>query len=33
VKVGDLEVTALFDGTGAFDPRWLNGTKATVDGI
>jgi hypothetical protein len=33
VKVGDLEVTALFDGTGAFDPRWLNGTKVSVDGI
>src|ERR1700674_5479332 len=33
VKVGDLEVTALFDGTGAFDPHWLNGTKATMDGV
>src|SRR6267143_74105 len=30
VKVGDLEVTALFDGTGAFDPHWLNGTNAPV---
>ena len=33
VKVGDLEVTALFDGTGAFDPQWLNGTKASMDGV
>jgi len=33
LKVGDLEVTALFDGTGAFDPRWLNGTKASMDGV
>src|SRR6266446_10548219 len=33
VKVGDLEVTALFDGTGGFDPRWLNGTKETMDGV
>ena len=33
VKVGELEVTALFDGTGVFDPHWLNGTKATMDGI
>jgi len=33
LKVGDLEVTALYDGTGAFDPRWLNGTKATMDGV
>src|SRR5712664_4143915 len=33
LKVGDLEVTALFDGTGAFDPHWLNGTKATMDGV
>src|SRR5216684_2519561 len=33
VKVGDLEVTALYDGTGAFDPHWLNGTKATMDGV
>jgi glyoxylase-like metal-dependent hydrolase (beta-lactamase superfamily II) len=31
LKVGDLEVTALFDGTGVFDPHWLNGTKATMD--
>jgi glyoxylase-like metal-dependent hydrolase (beta-lactamase superfamily II) len=33
LKVGDLEVTALFDGTGIFDPHWLNGTKATMDGV
>jgi glyoxylase-like metal-dependent hydrolase (beta-lactamase superfamily II) len=33
LKVGDLEVTALFDGTGVFDPRWLNGTKATMNGV
>src|SRR6202790_2650224 len=32
LKVGDLEVTALFDGPGAFDAHWLNG-KATVDGV
>src|SRR5258706_8829720 len=33
MKVGDLEVTALFDGTGAFDPGWLNGTRAAMDGV
>src|SRR6266436_1392336 len=33
LKVGDLEVTALFDGTGVFDPHWLNGTKTAMDGI
>ena len=33
MKVGDLEVTAIFDGTGVFDPHWLNGTKATMDGV
>jgi glyoxylase-like metal-dependent hydrolase (beta-lactamase superfamily II) len=32
LKVGDLEVTALYDGTGVFAPHWLNGTKATMDG-
>jgi len=32
-KVGNLEVTALFDGHGVFDPHWLNGTKATMDGV
>jgi glyoxylase-like metal-dependent hydrolase (beta-lactamase superfamily II) len=33
LKVGDLEVTALYDGTGVVDPNWLNGTKATMDGV
>src|SRR3984893_17456669 len=33
MKVGDLEVTALFDGLGVFDPRWLKGKKATIDGV
>src|SRR5712672_796514 len=33
LKVADLEVTALYDGTGVFDPHWLNGTKATMDGV
>src|SRR5437879_5089704 len=33
LKVGDLEVTVLFDGPGVFDPHWLNGTKATMDGV
>src|SRR5712672_2565686 len=33
LKVGDLEVTALFDGFGVFGPHWLNGTKATMDGV
>src|ERR1700730_7670577 len=33
LKVGDLEVTALFDGTGVFDPHWLNGTNVTIDGV
>src|SRR3984957_12097469 len=33
LKVGDLEVTALFDGTGVFDPHWLSGTKVTMDGV
>src|SRR5712671_4329081 len=33
LKVGDLEVTALYDGTGVFDPHWLNGTKAAMDGV
>ncbi len=33
LRVGDLEVTALFDGRGVFDPHWLNGTKATMDGL
>src|ERR1700726_3400892 len=33
MKDGDLEVTALFDGHPVFDPDWLNGTKATMDGV
>jgi len=33
MKVGDLEVTALFDGFGVFDPHWLKGKKATIDGV
>src|ERR1700682_4532164 len=33
MKVGSLEVTALFDGHAVFDPHWLNGTKATMDGV
>src|SRR5882762_5672100 len=33
LKVGDLEVTALFDGHGVFDLHWLNGTKGTMDGV
>ena len=33
LKVGDLEVTVLFDGHTVFDARWLNGTKATMDGV
>src|ERR1700737_4757952 len=33
LKVGDLEVTTLFDGTGVFGPHWLNGTKVTMDGV
>ena len=33
LKLGDFEVTALYDGTGVFDPHWLNGAKATMDGV
>ncbi len=33
LKVGDLEVTALYDGTGVFDLHWLNGPTATMDGV
>ena len=29
--VGDLEVTALYDGTGSFDPSWLIGKKSVID--
>ena len=31
LKVGDLEVTALFDGPGVFDVNWLNGEKTKAD--
>src|ERR1700688_4922752 len=33
LKVGDLEVTALFDGPGVFHQDWLKGTKAAMDGV
>jgi len=33
LKVGDLEVTALFDGPGVFHQDWLTGTKAAMDGV
>src|ERR1700675_272091 len=33
LKVGDLEVTVLYDCTGVFDPHWLNGTKTAMDGV
>ncbi len=33
LKVGDLEVTSLHDGTGQFDTNWLSGTKAVMAGI
>jgi glyoxylase-like metal-dependent hydrolase (beta-lactamase superfamily II) len=33
LKVGDLEVTALFDASAVFDLHWLNGKKATMDGV
>jgi glyoxylase-like metal-dependent hydrolase (beta-lactamase superfamily II) len=33
LQAGDLEVTALYDGSGAFDPHWLTGTKAAMDGV
>jgi glyoxylase-like metal-dependent hydrolase (beta-lactamase superfamily II) len=32
LKVGDLEVTALFDGPAVADPHWLHGER-TVDGV
>jgi glyoxylase-like metal-dependent hydrolase (beta-lactamase superfamily II) len=31
IQVGDLEVTALWDGTASFDPHWLQG-QTTIDG-
>ena len=33
LKFGDLEVTALFDGPAVIDLHWLNGAKATMDGV
>src|SRR5258708_32283992 len=32
LKVGDLEVTALYEGTGVFDAHGLNGRKTTCGG-
>ena len=33
MKVGDLEVTALLDGSAQFDPHWLTGETATMDRV
>jgi len=33
LKVGDFEVTALFDGAGVGSLDWLHGTKATMGGV
>src|SRR6266851_9523101 len=33
LKVGDLEVTSLYDGTSQFDTNWLSGTKAVMADI
>jgi glyoxylase-like metal-dependent hydrolase (beta-lactamase superfamily II) len=33
LKVGDLEVTALFDASADFHLDWLKGKKATMDGV
>jgi glyoxylase-like metal-dependent hydrolase (beta-lactamase superfamily II) len=33
MKVGDLEVTSLFDGAAVFDLHWLNGETTTMDGV
>src|SRR5713101_8789350 len=33
LKVGDLEVTALFDGPAIVDLHWLTVEKATLDGV
>ena len=32
-KVGDLEVTSLFDGAAVFDPHWLTARKVTMDRV
>jgi glyoxylase-like metal-dependent hydrolase (beta-lactamase superfamily II) len=33
MKVGDLEVTALFDGAAQFNPDWLTAKKVTMNGV
>jgi glyoxylase-like metal-dependent hydrolase (beta-lactamase superfamily II) len=33
MKVGDLEVTALFDGAAQFDLHWLTAKKVTMNGV
>jgi glyoxylase-like metal-dependent hydrolase (beta-lactamase superfamily II) len=33
MKIGDLEVTSLFDGFAVFDTHWLTGNKARLDGV
>ena len=33
LKVGDLEVTSLYDGAAVFDVHWLKGETATLDGV
>ena len=33
MKVGDLEVTSLYDGAAVFDLHWLKAETATMDGI
>jgi glyoxylase-like metal-dependent hydrolase (beta-lactamase superfamily II) len=32
LQVGELEVTALWDGSASFDPHWLQG-RTTIDGV
>src|SRR2546426_10634053 len=33
LKVGDLEVTTLYDASAVFQLDWLKGQKATIDGV
>jgi glyoxylase-like metal-dependent hydrolase (beta-lactamase superfamily II) len=33
LKVGDLEVTSLYDGDGKFDPHWLNGKERIMTAV
>src|SRR2546426_3844855 len=33
LKVGDLEVTTLYDASAVFQLEWLKGQKATIDGV